>query len=134
MSTNALSAEVGLSQTTLSRWLRDARTVPFMAKKVSAESKRIRELERELRRKEKALAETAALLILKKKHNRSGGTRTTTRNRGGASRPGFSYSPSPHSLGPTWLRDPECAEASAGARAALGVAIVLGAASRQSSS
>ena len=36
-------------------------------KKASAESKRIRELERELRRKEKALAEAAALLILKKK-------------------------------------------------------------------
>jgi hypothetical protein len=36
-------------------------------KKVSAEAKRVRELERELRRKEKALAETAALLVLKKK-------------------------------------------------------------------
>lgn len=33
----------------------------------SAESKRIKELERELRRKEKALAETAALLVLRKK-------------------------------------------------------------------
>ncbi len=36
-------------------------------KKVSAEAKRVRKLERELRRKEKALAETAALLVLKKK-------------------------------------------------------------------
>ena len=34
---------------------------------VAAEKKRIKELERELRRKEKALAETAALLILRKK-------------------------------------------------------------------
>ena len=33
----------------------------------SAESKRVKELERELRRKEKALAETAALLVLRKK-------------------------------------------------------------------
>jgi len=33
----------------------------------SAEAKRIKELERELRRKEKALAETAALLVLRKK-------------------------------------------------------------------
>ena len=33
----------------------------------SLEAKRIRELERELRRKDKALAETAALLVLKKK-------------------------------------------------------------------
>ena len=136
LSANALSGEVGISQPTLSRWLREARTVPAMAKKSkrskegsrarrpqdwspeeklrvvlesrdladdelgaflrkeglhkvqldewsetarssllvrkgakkpSAESKRIRELERELRRKEKALAETAALLVLKKK-------------------------------------------------------------------
>jgi transposase-like protein len=34
-----------------------------------AEAKRIKELERELRRKEKALAEAAALLILQKKLN-----------------------------------------------------------------
>lgn len=33
----------------------------------AADVKRIKELERELRRKEKALAETAALLVLKKK-------------------------------------------------------------------
>lgn len=33
----------------------------------SAESKRVKELERELRRKEKALAEAAALLVLRKK-------------------------------------------------------------------
>jgi len=131
-----LSGEVGIHQTTLSRWLREAHTVSGMAKKSrrskkatrgqrpqdwspeeklrvvvesrrlddeelgaflrreglhqvqldewsatahasllvrkgpkkpSPESKRIRELERELRRKEKALAEAAALLILKKK-------------------------------------------------------------------
>ncbi len=136
MSATVLSGEVGISQPTLSRWLREARTVPAMvkkthqskegsrarrprdwspeeklrvvvesrglaadelgaclrkeglhqvqldewsttahasltvrngAKKPSVESKRIRELERELRRKEKALAETAALLVLKKK-------------------------------------------------------------------
>jgi len=35
--------------------------------KKAPESKRIRELERELRRKDAALAETAALLVLKKK-------------------------------------------------------------------
>ena len=57
------------------------------AKKASAEAKRIRELERELRRKEKALAETAAA-GLKKKPRRSGGTRTTTRIRGAADDPG----------------------------------------------
>lgn len=34
-----------------------------------AERKRVKELERELKRKEKALAETAALLVLRKKAN-----------------------------------------------------------------
>lgn len=36
-------------------------------KKNTTEAKQIRELEKELRRKDKALAETAALLVLKKK-------------------------------------------------------------------
>lgn len=45
-------------------------------------NKRIRQLERELARKEKALAEAAALLILKKKWTACmGRTRTTTRTR-----------------------------------------------------
>jgi transposase len=39
------------------------------APSVGAERRRIKELERELRRKEKALAETAALLVLRKKLN-----------------------------------------------------------------
>ena len=43
-------------------------------------NRRIRQLERELARKERALAEAAALLVLKKKWRRSTGrTRTTTR-------------------------------------------------------
>jgi transposase len=136
VSANSLAAEVGLSQPTLSRWLREARTVPGMSKKLrgskngarpgrsqdwspeeksrvvvesrnlseeelgaflrkeglyqaqldewaeamhaslsapkkskaaAADAKRIKKLERELRRKEKALAEAAALLILQKK-------------------------------------------------------------------
>jgi len=40
---------------------------PRLSKKSTAEARRIRELERELARKEKALAEAAALLVLKKK-------------------------------------------------------------------
>lgn len=126
VSANAMAQEVGLSQTTLSRWLRAAGTVGRMTRpakkqwtgveklravtetgalsgselgawlrreglheaqlvawraaaeaalaepargraKPSAEAKRIQELERELRRKDAALAETAALLVLKKK-------------------------------------------------------------------
>lgn len=136
ISATALAAEVGVSQATLSRWLRDARTLGTMnnkkeegarkprrrtaedkfrivleaaslseetlgeflrregihtaeledwREKVTAggvgalkdlkrkkseqtpEARRIRELESELRRKEKALAEAAALLVLQKK-------------------------------------------------------------------
>jgi len=133
ISANALAREVGVSQGTLSRWLRDARTLGTMSKKNSEKSHRRtaedklrivmaasnlseealgeflrreglheaqlaewrdkvvkaatgalkdakrkkseqtpearenRELKRELRRKEKALAEAAALLVLKKK-------------------------------------------------------------------
>jgi len=131
ISANALSKEVGISQPSLSRWLREAGRIPDMSKSpkkeksphrwsaeerwrvvleasslsedelgaflrrkglhvsqleewrksameslavqkskrrvVSKEMKRIRELEKELRRKDKALAEVTALLVLKKK-------------------------------------------------------------------
>jgi transposase-like protein len=122
MSAHALAMETGLNQSTLSRWLRSARTVGVMntpAKKWTAaeklrvvveasklsddelgeflrreglhaahvdewralaegsfadrptkpspEGKRVKELERELLRKDRALAEAAALLILQKK-------------------------------------------------------------------
>lgn len=132
----SLSEEVGVAQSTLSRWLREAATVPAVSKKrkgkkpratskrpqdwspeeklrvlaeasnlndeelgellrregvheaqleqwreqvsealaprrrrskTSPEQRRIRELEKELQRKEKALAEAAALIVLKKK-------------------------------------------------------------------
>ena len=53
----ALAKETGVDQTTLSRWLRDegVGTIPDTRKN------------KKLRRKDKALAETAALLVLKKK-------------------------------------------------------------------
>ena len=57
----------GLHEAQLQQW-RDLMLVglePIPAKR--AETKRVRELEKELRRKDKALAETAALLVLKKK-------------------------------------------------------------------
>jgi transposase len=118
-SANRLAREVGVSQDALSRWVREARSLPIVAqdkrriftleKKIEilaasavlegeelvaylereqvklaelerwrlaldedgtgslAATKRIRKLERELARKEKALAEAAALLVLKKK-------------------------------------------------------------------
>lgn len=122
VSATRLAEETGVAQQNLSRWLRDARSVPPVAKKpksvvrnwtveqkvrvlaeasmldgeeltayleregvklaeyeqwrtaldeggrdATATTKRIRQLERELARKEKALAEAAALLVLKKK-------------------------------------------------------------------
>ena len=124
-SASAVAAELGLGQPTLSRWLRQARTMGVMNTrtkkwtgaeklrvvvaagglddsalgaflrreglhearlkewraeaeaalggatkrkgKASAESVRVRQLERELRRKDKALAEASAILVLKKK-------------------------------------------------------------------
>lgn len=63
----------GLHKDQVDRWLSDAKEAlegPRMKRRRSVgESKRVKELERELRRKEKALAETAALLVLRKKLN-----------------------------------------------------------------
>ena len=60
----------GLHQVQLERWrgevLKTLQGEPRRSPK-SSHKRRIRELERELRRKDKALAETAALLVLKKK-------------------------------------------------------------------
>ena len=77
----------GLHEAQLEQWRRRVTEASMEAlqskssrKKASVEAKRVRALERELRRKEKALAETAALLVLKKKRRRSGGTRTTPRS------------------------------------------------------
>lgn len=62
----------GLHQTQLAQWRRQMVVGLQEGRKTSArgnspEARRIRELERELRRKESALAETAALLVLQKK-------------------------------------------------------------------
>jgi transposase-like protein len=60
----------GLHEEQLQRWRADAEAGLGEAPKKgrrSKEAKRIRELERELRRKDRALAEAAALLVLKKK-------------------------------------------------------------------
>jgi len=121
VSARQVSQQTGISQSTLSQWLQDARSLPVMAPRKRrtkpwsveekaqvltetarlsggeladylerhgvllgeveqwrlaldeegpasmATTKRIRKLERELARKEKALAEAAALLVLKKK-------------------------------------------------------------------
>ena len=67
----AFLREKGLHQANLTQWRQEMLTALGESKshssKRSLEARRIRELERELARKEKALAEAAALLILKKK-------------------------------------------------------------------
>ncbi len=59
----------GLHDTHLRQWRQQivAGLKAPRSKKTSPEARRLRELERELHRKDKALAETAALLVLKKK-------------------------------------------------------------------
>jgi transposase len=63
----------GLHREQLDQWRADAKEglegSRARRRRTAAESKRIKELERELRKKEKALAETAALLVLRKKLN-----------------------------------------------------------------
>jgi transposase-like protein len=64
--------EKGLHEANLKQWRQEmikglSEPKGGRTSKPSAETRRIRELERELTRKEKALAEAAALLILKKK-------------------------------------------------------------------
>ena len=56
---------------------------PKKRKRASSEAKRVKQLEKELRRKDKALAEVTALLVLKKKLDtfweaKEGGTQTTS--------------------------------------------------------
>ena len=70
----SVAREAGISVATLERWRQgatealaepeEARAAP---NETRADKKRIKELERELLRKERALAETAALLVLSKK-------------------------------------------------------------------
>jgi len=60
----------GLHESQLEQWrqtAREALEAPRPRQRQTKERKRIKELERELQRKEKALAEVAALLVLKKK-------------------------------------------------------------------
>ena len=62
----------GLHRDQLAQWQESAMAAlerPVSRRRAKAEGKRIKELESELRRKEKALAETAALLVLRKKAN-----------------------------------------------------------------
>ena len=57
----------GLHEATLAEWRAAALEGLGPRRASGKESKRLRELERELRRKDRALAEAAALLVLQKK-------------------------------------------------------------------
>ncbi len=57
----------GIHEATLAEWKATMLEALGPQKKVSSDTKRVRELERQLRRKDRALAETAALLVLQKK-------------------------------------------------------------------
>jgi len=60
----------GLHGVTLSGWRRDVEAAlgeGSRKRQHSPEARRVKELEREIRRKDKALAEVAAILVLKKK-------------------------------------------------------------------
>lgn len=71
---SAWCRENGLYPQELTRWcetaaqaLADPRDRPASLSETKADRRRIKELERDLRRKERALAETTALLVLRKK-------------------------------------------------------------------
>ena len=93
--------EKGLHDVQLGRWkaelIEAMKQKPFAGGKKNPQLKRIAALEKELRRKEAALAEAAALLMLKKKPTRSGG-RQRTRDKPGGSRYGTGVDPG----GGTW--------------------------------
>jgi transposase len=57
----------GLHETTLRQWRASALEGLGPQRSTRTEQKRVQELEKELRRKDKALAEAAALLVLQKK-------------------------------------------------------------------
>ena len=71
LSVRKFAVQEGINISTLYSWQKQFNTSGLSVAKVTPEQKsdkkRIKELERELRRKDKALAETAALLVLGKK-------------------------------------------------------------------
>ena len=70
----------GLHEAILTEW-KAAALEALAPQKKTSDSRRVRELEKQLRRKDKALAEAAALLVLQRKSALSWGTRTTTPGR-----------------------------------------------------
>jgi len=63
----ALLRREGIHEAVLVEWKAAVLEALGPPKKANADSRRVRELEKQLRRKDKALAETAALLVLQKK-------------------------------------------------------------------
>ena len=63
----ALLRREGIHEAVLAEWKATVLEALGPQRKAHADSRRVRELEKQLRRKDKALAETAALLVLQKK-------------------------------------------------------------------
>jgi hypothetical protein len=63
----ALLRREGIHEAVLAEWKATVLEALGPQKKANVDSRRVRELEKQLRRKDKALAETAALLVLQKK-------------------------------------------------------------------
>jgi len=83
--------EKGLRSEHIERWQHEMKKNLNQHKKnteLKEAKKRIKELERELNRKDKALAEMSALVVLKKKWMHCGGTRKVDRGAGTAKDPG----------------------------------------------
>ncbi len=80
----------GLHESQLNEWIEVANAAALASlapskrsrAKKSPEARKIKALEKELNRKDRALAEVTAILALKKRVQRSGGTGATTRTRG----------------------------------------------------
>lgn len=85
--------EQGIYETQLTKWKEEAIQglsggvhEPELRNEINGERKKVKELEREIHRKERALAETAALLVLKKKvHEIWGDEDDDTRRKNGSS-------------------------------------------------
>jgi transposase len=71
----------GISEVVLAEWKAAMLEALGSQRKTAGDARKVRELDKQLRRKDKALAEAAALLVLQKKVQTIWGTRTTTRSR-----------------------------------------------------
>jgi len=85
--TGALLREEGLTTADLEAWRKLGSAVEVGTTSSAADRKRIRELEKDLKRKDQALAETAAMLFLEKKLKTLFGSASSSADEGGTTEP-----------------------------------------------